>query len=35
MVKKTNNGKSGRVLEVNKVYVGNCLDVLKTFPDVS
>ena len=35
MVKKINNRKSGRVLEVNKVYVGNCLDVLKTFPDES
>ena len=35
MVKKTNNRKSKSVLEVNKVYVGNCLDVLKTFPDES
>ena len=35
MVKKTNNGKSKSVLEVNKCYVGNCLDVLKTFPDES
>ena len=35
MVKKTDNGKSKPVLEVNKCYVGNCLDVLKTFPDES
>ena len=35
MVKKTNNGKGKSVLEVNKVYVGNCLEVLKTFPDES
>ena len=33
MVKKTNNRKSKSVLEVNKVYIGNCLEVLKTFPD--
>jgi|7_EtaG_2_1085326.scaffolds.fasta_scaffold07780_4 site-specific DNA-methyltransferase (adenine-specific) len=35
MAKKTNNRKSKSVLEVNKCYVGNCLDVLKTFPDES
>ena len=35
MVKKTNDRKSESVLEVNKCYVGNCLDVLKTFPDES
>ena len=35
MVKETDNGKGGRVLELNKVYQGNSLDVLKTFPDES
>jgi site-specific DNA-methyltransferase (adenine-specific) len=35
MVKETDNGKSKPVLEVNKCYVGNCLEVLKTFPDES
>ena len=35
MVKKINNRKSGRILEVNKCYIGSCLDVLKTFPDES
>ena len=35
MVKKANSRKSPRVLDVNKVYQGNSLDVLKTFPDES
>ena len=35
MVKKAHSGKSPRILELNKVYQGNSLDVLKTFPDES
>ena len=35
MVKEIDNGKGRRVLELNKVYQGNSLDVLKTFPDES
>jgi len=35
MVKETNNGEGKSVLEVNKVYIGNCLDELKKLPSES
>jgi len=35
MVKEINNRESGGVLEVNKVYVGNCLEELKKLPSES
>ena len=35
MVKEINNRESGGVLEVNKVYVGNCLEELRKLPSES
>ena len=35
MVKKINDRESGRVLEVNKVYIGNCLEELRKLPSES
>ena len=35
MVKKINDRESGGVLEVNKVYIGNCLEELRKLPSES